>query len=78
MPHIAVRPRISKLFGMTPMTVHSSPSSLSSLPTIDGIAIEPRFPQSFADHDDAATLLLIFGRKRPAGDRLDAEHVEDA
>ena len=77
--HIEVRPRISNSFGITPTTVHSSPSSLMLAADDRRIAIEARFPVALADHDAAApSAASSSGRERAAGNRLDAEHVEDA
>ena len=65
-------------FGMTPTTVHSSPSSLSSLPTIDGSRLKRVSHSPSLITTPRRRCCFVFGRERAAGNRLDAEHVEDA
>ena len=76
--HTLVRPRISKVFGTTPTTVHRIPSILISWPTMAGSRLK-------RDSHNASLITMtwrrfsfVLGHERAAGDRLDAEHVEDA
>ena len=42
-----------------------------------GVAVEPRLPQGFAEHGHVGAAAVVVGHERPAGNRLDAEGVEE-
>ncbi len=57
--------------------VKSVPSSRSSRPTTPGSALNRLRQNDFAHHGHVGALGLVVRGKRPAGNRSDAEHVED-
>ena len=75
--HMLVRPRIWNSFGTTPTTVKGIPSSLIRCPMIDG-SRSKRVARSPRSARPRWRVALRLREERAAGDRLDAEHVEDA
>ena len=68
--HTLVRPRISKVFGTTPTTVHRIPSILISCPTMAGSRLKRDSHNVSLITMTLAALLFVLGEERAAGDRL--------